>query len=577
MTPRPLAFARASASTRSLPFPALLIAGALAAAAALLCWTAQPAFASPAPSTVMANGVDMIAHPGSETDPIRYDAATNTLTLENALVDTPCVITADDDTYRYGVYADGDLTVRLVGTSTFAFPAYSEDNELSWVTAIGMESTDGTDGLVGLIDGTGALSTRNRMMRGVSCDGTLSVQGATLSMQTQFECLVGDGDMFIEGADLACNMAYGTDDPLKAGHALYQLNDATLRISSSTVDVEAPGGLSTGIQSWGPVVIDASTVHVAADNTAVYAGKERGTLDVADSTLTATSATTTAVKADAGISFAGASQVEAASGNAYQPSAAIHTYGTVEFALADNGFVHAAVPSDAVGRHDSDSAVFAAGFLTKDGDGRIVLGADNRIVDPVGATVVSFRDPDTDVTSAYIAQANGSDAGDVTVAVSHETRLVVEPTTLSFSATAGYSDVAAQRLTLSNAGDVPLHVSADPLELFTADLPNGLELQPGQTAAVSVRPVAGLGTGSYSEKLAFSTVEGAQASADATFQVAPAPAPQPTPAPPAPHRGPLAATGDALGAPFAATAILGGLGLLAAGAAALAHRARRAR
>ena len=550
---------------------------AIASLLALLCWTVQPAFASPAPTTVMANGVDMIAHPGSETDPIRYDAATNTLTLENALVDTPCVITTDDGTYRYGVYADGDLTVRLIGASTFAFPVYSEDNELSWVTAIGMESTDGTDKLVGLITGTGSLATQNRMMRGISCDGATTVQDATLSVQTQFECLIGDGDMSIEGSNLTFNMAYASDDPLKAGHALYQLNDATLRIASSTVDVEAPGSLSSGIQSWGPIVIEASIVRASADNTAVYAGKENGTLAVTDSALTAASATTTAVKADAGIAFAGASHVEAASGNVYQPSAAVHTYGTVAFSLTGDGFVHATVPAGAVGRHDSDSAVYAAGFLTKDEDGRIVLDAGNRIVDPAGAAVVSYRDPDMDVTSAYIARADGVDAGDVTVAVSREAKLAIEPTALSFSATAGYSDVTAQRLTLTNAGDVALRVSADPLELFVTDLPNGLELQPGQSVAVAVKPVAGLGAGSHSEKLAFSSTEGARASADAAFQVAPAPAPQPTPAPPTPHRGALAATGDGLGGTPAALAALAGLGLLAAGVAARALRARRAR
>ena len=282
------------------------------------------------------------------------------------------------------------------------------------------------------------------------------------------------------------------------------------------------------------------------------------------------------MKADAGIAFAGASHVEAASGNVYQPSAAVHTYGTVAFSLTGDGFVHATVPADAVGRHDSDSAVYAAGFLTKDEDGRIVLDAGNRIVDPAGAAVVSYRDPDMDVTSAYIARADGVDAGDVTVAVSREAKLAIEPTALSFSATAGYSDVTAQRLTLTNAGDVALRVSADPLELFVTDLPNGLELQPGQSVAVAVKPVAGLGAGSHSEKLAFSSTEGARASADAAFQVAPAPAPQPTPAPPTPHRGTLAATGDGLGSASAALAALAGLGLLAAGVAARALRARRA-
>lgn len=536
--------------TNRMIFLSALVAVALAACA-LIAGTAQPAYAAVEPSIVMANGVDMKAHPGSETDPIRYDAATNTLTLENAVVDKPCKITTENGTYLYGVYANGDLTVRLLGSNSLVFPVYDENNAESWVTGIGLESQEDHDPYTGLVSGDGLLSTQQRIMRGVSCDGPLTVQSSTLKVQAHFECLLSDGALAIKGASLSFHMDYGTDDPLKAAHAIYQQNDATLSIASSDVTVDAPGDLSTAILSWGPITIDASNVSTSADNTVVYAGKENGTLTVANSTLTAASVTTTALKADNGMAFTGATTVEATSGNVYQPSAALYAYGTIAFALTGEGSVHASVPTNSIGRHDSDSAIYAAGFLTKDEDGHILLAEGNGLIEPVRGFIASWRDTDTDTVSAFVAQANGTDASSVTITASQVAHLAVQPDALAFKATVGYNEVESQAVTLSNTGTVTLHLAVQPTTLFSTDLPADATLAPGQTLAVTLKPVQGLSAGSHSEAVSFTASEGAQAAVGCSFEVAPAP--QPTPQPD-PHRRSLAPTGDQLGLVAAALA-----------------------
>lgn len=524
-----------------------LVMGALVCAAAFLAilYPAQSAYAAIHPTTVMANGVDMIANPGTETDPIRYDAATNTLTLENATINKPCEITVDGDTRLYGVYADGDLAIRLLGSSTLAFPAYNDNDATTWVTGVGLESQDDHDPYVGSISGGGTLMTQNHMMRGVSCDGSLTVQGSGLAIQSHFECLVSDGTMDIIGSSLSCSMDYGTDDPVKGGRAIYQLNDAALNITASNVSVEAPGGLSVAILSWGPIVIDSSTVRASADNTALYAGKDNGNITIKDSAIEATSATTTAIKADDGMSFTGETTATATAGNTYQPSAALYAYGTIAFNLTGTGSVHASVPADVVGRHDSDSAIHAAGYLSKDDDGRITLADGNALIDPAGAVVTTYRDEVLDVNSAYIAQADGADAHSVTIAVAQEVCLLVEPDALSFSATVGYDDITAQPVTLTNAGDVALHVSAQQATLFDTDLPANTVLAPGQTLVVNIQPVHGIAEGSHAEAVTFIATEGSQAAVTASLNVTPAPQPKPQPTPPNPHRGNLAPTGDA--------------------------------
>lgn len=540
------------------------VIGALACAAALLAtlYPTQSAYAETRPSTVMANGIDMIANPGTETDPIRYDAATNTLTLENATINKPCKITDNGDTRLYGVYADGDLTIRLLGSNALTFPAYNDDDAATWVTGVGFESPGEHDPYRGTISGGGTLTTQNRMMRGVSCDGTLTVQGSTLVIQSHFECLISDGTMTIDRSSISASMDYGTDNPVNGGRAIYQINDAELNITASDVSVEAPGALSVAILSWGPIVIDASTVRASADNTALYAGKDNGALTVKDSALEATSATTTAIKADDGMSFNGATTATAIAGNTYQPSAALYSYGTIACNLTGAGLVHASVPAEVIGRHDSDSAIHATGYLSKDDDGRIILADNNAIIDPAGAVIATYRDEDLDVNSAYIAQADGADAYSVTIAVTQEARLLVDPDSLSFSATVGYDDIAAQPVTLTNAGDVTLHVSAQQTTLFTTDMPADTALAPGQTLAVNIKPVPGIAEGSHAEAISFVAAEGSQAAVSGSVNVAPAPQPKPQPTPPNPHRGNLAPTGDASSATIAA--------LLAVGTTALA-------
>ena len=174
--------------------------------------------------------------------------------------------------------------------------------------------------------------------------------------------------------------------------------------------------------------------------------------------------------------------------------------------------------------------------------------------DPTKATVTAIAAGNTTITATA---ADGSFTAGCTVKVTEKTyALQANPNKLDFgSVHTGYTQPAAQTVTLQNTGNQPLTVTLPQSTSYTVTGGDGFAngtatIAAGGAASFTVQPKAGLAAGTYSETLAVTATGGegqpqVTAAITLAFTVQPAPTPKPTPAPtpkptPAPTPAPTA-------------------------------------
>lgn len=120
---------------------------------------------------------------------ISYDAASNTLTLNGANIDTSLL-----DNYIPTVQINRDLNLRLLGDNALTCKKYEMhyDDEISWLGVAGIELNNGAVITI-TANSTGALSV-------LGCDGGFA-DGCDIFT---FSAIAGDGGLVVNGGTLTC-------------------------------------------------------------------------------------------------------------------------------------------------------------------------------------------------------------------------------------------------------------------------------------------------------------------------------------------------------------------------------------
>ena len=136
-----------------------------------------------------------------------------------------------------------------------------------------------------------------------------------------------------------------------------------------------------------------------------------------------------------------------------------------------------------------------------------------------------------------VTTADGSKTATCEVTVTAKTyTLTADPAAIGFgSVQTGYSQPAAQTVTVKNTGNQTLNLKQPTASHYEVGELSKTQLTPNDTATFTLRPKAGLGAGSYKESITVSASGGAQAVVNVNFTVsqpsAPASTATPTPKP----------------------------------------------
>ncbi len=160
---------------------------------------------------------------------VYFNVAANTLTLNNAVIDTMYTI-PESPTLKGGLAANGDVDIVLIGTSTITTAANTSD----------------------IIIGLWAGATT------ISGDGSLNIQLSNTNASSNMYGISGFGDLTILSGtitvDVSCgNSAYGV------------ISNSKILVAGGNLDVETNGSMSMGVYTFdGSVRFTGGTVTATA-------------------------------------------------------------------------------------------------------------------------------------------------------------------------------------------------------------------------------------------------------------------------------------------------------------------------
>ena len=194
---------------------------------------------------------------------------------------------------------------------------------------------------------------------------------------------------------------------------------------------------------------------------------------------------------------------------------------TMDLFVGNGGTLTAKVQPDNASNKTVDWTTSNAGVATVDANGKVTA---------VGAGKAT-------ITATAADGSEKKAACEVTVTAKTYT-LTADPAAIGFgSVQTGYSQPAAQTVTVKNTGNQNLNLNQPAASNYEVGALSKTQLTPNETATFTLRPKAGLGAGSYNESITVSANDGAKAVVNVNFAVsqpsgtAPTatPAPKPTP------------------------------------------------
>ena len=160
------------------------------------------------------NGVDMRDDAAEKPQGVRYDAATNTLTLTDAQITQAYT---DTDGYTSGIYAEGFLTIELVGDSTIKQAEDSFDNGIYIfgdlaITGSGSLAAEGSNGIYSsdaLTVHGGSITGEGYLEYGIRASD-MTVYGGSVTGTGISDCgiYVEDGDLTVHGGSVTGTSQY---------------------------------------------------------------------------------------------------------------------------------------------------------------------------------------------------------------------------------------------------------------------------------------------------------------------------------------------------------------------------------
>ena len=227
------------------------------------------------------------------------------------------------------------------------------------------------------------------------------------------------------------------------------------------------------------------------------------------------------------------------------------TYTTEATALNMNGYQYQCVVSNTAGTVTSSAATLTVNSVpvtgvTLDKNALSLVEGEtdtlNAIVKPDNATdkTVTWSSDAEDVATVdatgkvtalkqgeatITATANGGSGISATCEVTVEPKtytIQVAPAELTFDAVqVGYTQPAAQTVTITNTGNQTVTLNQPTAANFQVGALSKTELQPGETATFTVQPKAGLAVGEYKEELTVSNQNAGEVKLTLTFKVNP--------------------------------------------------------
>ena len=194
---------------------------------------------------------------------------------------------------------------------------------------------------------------------------------------------------------------------------------------------------------------------------------------------------------------------------------------TMDLFVGNGGTLTAKIQPDNASNKTVDWTTSNAGVATVDANGKVTA---------VGAGKAT-------ITATAADGSEKKAVCEVTVTAKTYT-LTADPAAIGFgSVQTGYSQPAAQTVTVKNTGNQNLNLNQPAASNYEVGALSKTQLTPNETATFTLRPKAGLGAGSYNESITVSANDGAKAVVNVNFAVsqpsgtAPTatPAPKPTP------------------------------------------------
>ena len=194
---------------------------------------------------------------------------------------------------------------------------------------------------------------------------------------------------------------------------------------------------------------------------------------------------------------------------------------TMDLFVGNGGTLTAKVQPDNASNKTVNWTTSNAGVATVDANGKVTA---------VGAGKAT-------ITATAADGSEKKAVCEVTVTAKTYT-LTADPAAIGFgSVQTGYSQPAAQTVTVKNTGNQNLNLNQPAASNYEVGALSKTQLTPNETATFTLRPKAGLGAGSYNESITVSANDGAKAVVNVNFAVsqpsgtAPTatPAPKPTP------------------------------------------------
>ena len=204
-----------------------------------------------------------------------FDSSTATLTLNNASI-TESHINADG---RYGIYADGDLNISLVGTNSIAGESDASYNYFGIKTdSSGNLTLDGTGSL--LVTSSTAAANNAEAVEGIRAGGKLTINGGNITAKAGVsnygarfcDAIVAGDNIIINGGTVNAIGGKSNGD-LSGGSSSGILSFGSTTINGGTVN--ASGGSAPEVESYGifsnsTISITGGTVNISGDLTANY-------------------------------------------------------------------------------------------------------------------------------------------------------------------------------------------------------------------------------------------------------------------------------------------------------------------
>ena len=211
-----------------------------------------------------------------------YDPSTNTLTLNGATITAPYTTTVGRDQISCGIYADDDLNINLIGTSTvknesnpFTNGVYV-DGSLTITGDGSLEATGSSQGIsAGSLTVESGSITGTGVDQGISVSGTMTVSGGTVvgnaarndtyseSQGIKVNDLIVTGSGSVTGTCNTTNQ-YGHSTGIDIGGSMTVSDDGEVIGTGTT---EGPDSNAYGIKIYADVTINGGSVIGKATTT----------------------------------------------------------------------------------------------------------------------------------------------------------------------------------------------------------------------------------------------------------------------------------------------------------------------